>query len=96
YLAREHVILVGIDTPSVDPMESKKLESHHQIHSHNMAILEGVVLDEVPDGIYELVALPLKIKNGDASPVRAVLVNRKSSLGPSEQPLRETTQKSRD
>ena len=75
YLAENFVILVGIDTPSVDPFESKKLEAHSKIHSHNMAILEGVVLKDVEAGLYQLSALPLKIKGGDASPVRAVLLS---------------------
>jgi arylformamidase len=74
-LARKKVILVGIDTPSVDPADSKGLEAHQAIYRNNLAILEGVVLDHVPDGIYTLVALPLKIEGGDASPVRAVLIS---------------------
>lgn len=67
------VILVGIDTPSVDPFDSKPLESHHALARHNMANLEGLVLDSVAEGDYELIALPLRIAGGDASPVRAVL-----------------------
>jgi arylformamidase len=67
------VILVGIDTPSVDPFESKALEAHHALAKHNMANLEGLVLEGVEEGTYELIALPLRIVGGDASPVRAVL-----------------------
>lgn len=73
YLAGLGVRLIGIDTPSIDPAQSKDLRAHKAIFEHDMAILEGIVLEEVPDGIYELIALPLRIKNGDASPVRAVL-----------------------
>lgn len=73
-LARQGVRLVGIDTPSIDPADDQKLESHHRVQIHDMAILEGIVLDQVPEGLYELIALPLKLKNMDASPVRAVLV----------------------
>lgn len=40
---------------------------------HNMSILEGLVLKDVPEGTYELVALPLPLVGFDASPVRAVL-----------------------
>jgi arylformamidase len=65
---------VGIDTPSVDPMTSKALEAHNAVADHDMAVLEGVVLDAVPPGLYTLVALPLRIEGADASPVRAVLV----------------------
>jgi arylformamidase len=67
------VMLVGIDTPSVDPFDSKALEAHHALARHAMANLEGLVLDGVDEGEYELIALPLRIRGGDASPVRAVL-----------------------
>jgi arylformamidase len=67
------VRLIGVDTPSLDPADSKSLDSHQRVRRHAMAILEGVVLDDVPAGDYELIALPLKIRGCDASPVRAVL-----------------------
>lgn len=73
YLASQGVILVGLDTPSVDAFHSKELPSHHATARAGMAILEGVVLDAVQPGIYELIALPLKLADADASPVRAVL-----------------------
>ena len=73
FLHERGVILVGIDTPSVDPFDSKALESHHALARHGMANLEGLVLDHVAEGTYELIALPLRIGGGDASPVRAVL-----------------------
>ena len=80
YLASRGVKLVGIDTPSIDLADCKKLESHQVIAKHNMAILEGLVLSEVPDGVYTLFALPLKIKDGDASPVRAILFEKDLGL----------------
>ena len=67
------VITVGIDTPSVDLFESKDLPAHKAILRHNMAILEGLVLKDVPEGMYELIALPLSLAGFDASPVRAIL-----------------------
>lgn len=67
------VRLVGIDTPSIDPERSKTLDSHQRVRAHKMAILEGIVLDDVPPGDYELIALPLKLGGCDASPVRAIL-----------------------
>jgi len=67
------VRLVGIDTPSVDLFDSKELETHQACLRHDVAILEGLVLDGVPEGLYELIALPLKLEGFDASPVRAVL-----------------------
>lgn len=75
-LAGRGVITVGIDTPSVDLFSSKTLEAHKAILRHDMAILEGLRLDDVPansGNIYELIALPLRLIGFDASPVRAVL-----------------------
>jgi arylformamidase len=67
------VKLIGIDTPSVDLFDSKDLPAHHACLRHDVAILEGLVLRDVPEGLYELIALPLKLVDFDASPVRAVL-----------------------
>ncbi len=75
YFAKQGVQLIGIDTPSVDPFESKKLESHQALQKFNVVNLEGLVLDRVPDGLYFLSALPLKILGADASPVRAILIS---------------------
>ena len=75
-LADQGVVLVGIDTPSIDPHDSKELESHLELYRRDMAVLEGLVLGGVEDGLYDLIALPLKIRGADASPVRAILVER--------------------
>lgn len=72
-LHERDVRLVGIDTPSVDLFDSKDLPAHRMFLKHDMAILEGVVLRDVPDGLYELITLPLKLVGFDASPVRAIL-----------------------
>ena len=72
-LATKNVALVGIDTPSVDPATSHALPAHHQLLQLNLRVLENLVLDDVPEGDYELIALPLKLTRADASPVRAVL-----------------------
>jgi arylformamidase len=72
------VKLVGIDTPSIDLAEDKILQSHHAVARHDMAILEGIVLDQVKPGMYQLIALPLSIERADATPVRAVLLKEKS------------------
>lgn len=72
-LGANGVLLVGIDTPSLDPQESKTLDAHQMVLKHDMRILEGLVLDDVEAGSFELIALPLRIANGDASPVRAIL-----------------------
>jgi arylformamidase len=72
-LADLGVLLVGIDTASIDPAESKDLPSHQVIRRRGLRVLENLVLDDVPEGDYELIALPLKLMTADASPVRAVL-----------------------
>jgi arylformamidase len=72
-LAARGVKLVGIDTASIDPAPSKTLESHQVIRRLDLRVLENLVLDDVPEGDYELIALPLKLITADASPLRAVL-----------------------
>ena len=72
-LADLGVTLVGIDTASIDPADSKALPSHQAVRQRGLRVLENLVLDAVPEGDYELIALPLKLVHADASPVRAVL-----------------------
>jgi arylformamidase len=72
-LADRGVQLIGIDTASIDPASSKSLDSHMVIRARGLRVLENLVLDSVPEGDYELIALPLKLIEADASPVRAVL-----------------------
>lgn len=76
HLADAKVRLVGIDTPSVDPADSKNLESHQSLARHRLAVLEGLDLSEVPEDLYILVAPPLRLSGADASPVRALLFKR--------------------
>lgn len=68
------VLLVGIDTPSVDPFDDAELRSHQALARHDMANLEGLVLSHVAPGSYTLIALPLRLEGADASPVRAALL----------------------
>lgn len=74
WLHERGVVLVGIDTPSIDLCHDKALEAHTAIATRDMAVLEGIVLGHVEPGRYTLVALPLRIEGADASPVRAVLL----------------------
>ncbi len=67
------VVLVGIDSASVDPFDSKDLPAHQQLARFGMRNLEGLDLRHVRAGAYELIALPLKLVGCDASPVRAIL-----------------------
>ena len=73
WLDARGVRLVAIDTPSVDRADSKDLPAHAAFLAHDISIIEGVVLAGVPEGRYELIALPLRIEGADASPIRAVL-----------------------
>lgn len=75
FLASKNVRLIGIDTPSIDPFPSKDLPAHHETTRWNVGILEGVVLEGVTPGMYFMSAVPLKIENADASPVRVVLTS---------------------
>lgn len=72
-LADRGVVLIGIDSASIDPAESKTLDSHQTIRRRGLRVLENLLLDDVPEGDYELIALPMKLTTADASPVRAVL-----------------------
>lgn len=74
YLNGCGVKLVGIDTPSIDPANDKILESHSAVARNDMAILEGIVLENVAEDVYDLIALPLPFAGADASPVRAILL----------------------
>jgi arylformamidase len=73
YLKERGVVLLGVDVPSVDTIESKDLPIHHQLTRHGITILESLYLREVPAGEYELIALPMKLDGADGAPVRAIL-----------------------
>ncbi|WP_158738342.1 arylformamidase [Alteribacillus sp. YIM 98480] len=73
FLKESDIKLLGVDVPSVDPLDSKELLVHHQLYKHKINILENVKLDHIKPGEYELAALPLPLKEGDGSPVRAAL-----------------------
>ncbi|SEP00891.1 arylformamidase [Paenibacillus sp. OV219] len=73
FLHARGIRLIGVDVPSVDPLDSKELAAHHGLHTHDIHILEGLALEHVAPGDYELIALPLPLAEADGSPVRAVL-----------------------
>jgi len=74
YLVGIGIGLVGIDYLSIEPANS--IIVHKKLLQHGTVILEGLNLSEVPAGIYELICLPLKIKDGDGAPARAILRQR--------------------
>lgn len=77
-LAESGVVLIGTDAPSVDPLDSTDLPAHQALIEAGIVNLEGLALGEVETGHYRLIALPMKVKGGDAAPVRAVLTSLQS------------------
>lgn len=73
WLAKRGVKLIGLDVPSVDELASVDLPLHHLLDAADIVILESLDLRHAEPGVYELIALPLKIRGADGSPVRAVL-----------------------
>ena len=73
FMGEKGIILYGSDAASMDTVDSDTLPGHHALQRNGILILENLALAGVPDGEYELIALPLKIKGGDGSPVRAIL-----------------------
>jgi arylformamidase len=73
YLTAAEICLFGTDAPSVDALDDRELAGHKALLACGISILEGVSLKGVPDGIYELSALPIKIPGADGAPCRAVL-----------------------
>ena len=74
WMIENNLVLFGVDLPSVDAITSKELPMHHALGEAGRYILEGIVLDGIQEGLYKLIALPLKIEGADGSPVRAVLI----------------------
>jgi len=73
FLKEKGIFLLGLDIPSVDEITSKELPIHHTLYQHGVYILENLLLDNVEEGEYDLIALPLRIEGADGSPVRAVI-----------------------
>lgn len=73
FLGRAGIILIGTNAPSVDHFSSQDLPAHQAFGKHRIQIMENLMLDDVPEGEYELIALPLRLEGADGSPVRAVL-----------------------
>lgn len=73
-LVEKGLILVGTDAHSIDPPDAEDLPAHRTLLSNGVALLENLALDAVDEGEYQLVALPLRFDDLDASPVRAVLI----------------------
>jgi arylformamidase len=76
WLHERGVVLIGVDVPSVDAIESTSLPNHHALNRYGITILEGLDLRDVPAGVYDLLALPIKLVGADGALVRAVLRDR--------------------
>jgi arylformamidase len=74
WLGSQGIVLLGVDLPSVDALDSKDLPIHHALARNQITILESLNLKDVEEGIYEIVAAPLKVVGGDAAPARALLM----------------------
>jgi arylformamidase len=73
FLGGKGLLLVGTDAPSVDSFRSNNLAIHKILMGCGVAILEGIRLNHVDPGDYELICLPLRFAGLDGSPVRAIL-----------------------
>lgn len=73
WLGKQKVKLLGLDLPSVDSIDAKILVNHHALAAAGIAIVESLDLSEIEPGAYHFSALPLRITDGDAAPVRAIL-----------------------
>lgn len=73
FLSAKGVVLIGLESPSVDDFHSKDMRNHLELNRLNIRIIESLNLENVPEGVYELIALPLKLCGADGSPIRAIL-----------------------
>ena len=73
YLKEKEIVLIGVDNPSVDPLDSKEVSAHHALYQAGIHIVEGLLLETVEEGFYDFIALPLKVEGADGAPVRAVI-----------------------
>jgi arylformamidase len=81
FLGEAGVVLLGLDVPSVDPIEDTALANHHRLMERGIRIVESVDLRGLPEGDYLLMALPLRLVGMDAAPLRAVLVDWETARG---------------
>ena len=73
YLVGKKIKTVGIDYLSIGPRGDEGREVHRTLLREEIGIIEGLDLLEVGEGKYFMMALPLKVKGGEGSPVRAIL-----------------------
>lgn len=74
WLLHRRIMLVGIDTPSIEPFDDIDHGVHHTLLGAGMLIIENLALAAVEPGPYLLICLPLRLIDADGSPARALLV----------------------
>jgi arylformamidase len=72
-LVENGIKLVGIDYLSIEKFGSTDFQTHYTLLGNGVIIIEGLNLAEVEPGDYELICLPLKVKDGDGAPARVIL-----------------------
>ena len=73
FLADKKIKMVGIDALGIERGQSGH-DTHKILFEKDIPVVEGLELSKINSGRYFFIGLPLKIKEGDASPIRAVLV----------------------
>jgi arylformamidase len=68
-----NMVLIGVESQSVGPADSP-MPVHRELLGKEVVLLEGIQLDQVPEGDYYLFAAPLKIRGFDGAPCRAILM----------------------
>lgn len=74
WLVRRGIQLLGWDYLSVDAFGAKDCQAHHMLLGAGVIIVEGLDLSRVPSGPCHLICLPLKLKDGDGAPARALVI----------------------
>jgi len=73
YLAEKGIKTLGFDYLSIEKYGSKSNDAHNTLLGNNIAVIEGLRLKNIEPGIYDIIALPINLLNGNGSPVRAFL-----------------------
>ena len=73
-LVERGVKLVGVDALSVEQYHAGHHRSHDTLLRAGVAVVEGLALENVAPGEYQLVCLPLRIRGCDGAPARVVLI----------------------
>jgi arylformamidase len=74
FLVDHGVVLVGIDALSVEQYHAGHHRAHDNLLRAGVAVIEGLALERVPEGEYEIVCLPLRLRGCDGAPARVVLI----------------------